>query len=98
MKYATRKIPLAIIIGDQDEFFSLSSVRNTEAALKRAGFPIEVTVIEGQHHWYSDKIAPDVNNKAWDFLKDKALANVPKFAVYKLPIHLFVFAQRSGTG
>src|SRR5262249_7820110 len=55
MDYAKRRIPLKIIIGDRDEFFSISSVRQTQSALSDAGFPIDVSVLEGRHHVYSDE-------------------------------------------
>jgi predicted esterase len=81
MDYAKRKPPLAIFIGDRDNFFPLSSVRATEAALKDRGFPIELTVIKGHTHWYYDR-APEINRDAWDFLKRHELTEDPRYEEY----------------
>ncbi|HYJ45194.1 MAG TPA: PHB depolymerase family esterase [Pyrinomonadaceae bacterium] len=81
MDYAKRKLPLAIFVGDRDQFFSLSSVRATEAALKGRGFQIEVTVIKGHDHWYYD-LAPDINRQVWDFLKKYELDAEPEYQAY----------------
>jgi len=80
--YLKRKIPVAIVVGDRDEFFSLAAVHKTEGAMKRAGIPIAVTVIAGQHHWYDDKSAPRINPIAWDFLKARELDRPPVFSLY----------------
>ena len=39
--YARRKIPIAIFIGDKDEYFPLFAVRKTQKALEQAGHPRE---------------------------------------------------------
>src|SRR5205085_3503124 len=57
--YAKRKLPLAIFVGDRDQYFSLASVKATEAALKGKDFPLEVTVMKGHDHWYYD-LAPEI--------------------------------------
>src|SRR3569832_1360043 len=80
--YATRKTPLAIVIGDKDQFFAMSSVTNTQHVLERAGFPIAVTVVPGMNHWYTPKVAPGVNATAWDFLKTRALEDAPAYVAY----------------
>jgi poly(3-hydroxybutyrate) depolymerase len=82
LAFAKRKIPLAIIVGDRDEFFSLHAVRNTEDALRKAGIPVEVSVIADQHHWYDERTAPDINRRAWDFLSPKTLDQPPRFVQY----------------
>lgn len=64
-----RRVPMKIIIGDLDEFFPLSLARKTEAALRQAGFPIEVTIVAGQHHWFDNRTAPEIEAAAWTFLK-----------------------------
>jgi predicted esterase len=76
---AKRKTSLFIIVGDRDDFFPVSDVRATEAALKGRGHEIEVKVIQGHNHWYYDR-APGFNRDAWDFLKSKALDADPKYA------------------
>ena len=79
-----RKIPLAIIVGDRDEFFSLDTVHKTETALKDAGFPVNVMVIPGHHHALASETAPVVTDKAWCFLSGYALDQPPRFQGYKL--------------
>ncbi|HEX4301281.1 MAG TPA: dienelactone hydrolase family protein [Rhizomicrobium sp.] len=79
---ATRRMPLKIIIGDQDEYFSLASVRQTEDALKKVGFPIAVEIVPGQHHGFNSETAAGTEESAWAFLKDKALDAPPVFTDY----------------
>ncbi|HEY1962873.1 MAG TPA: dienelactone hydrolase family protein [Rhizomicrobium sp.] len=80
---AARKIPLKIIVGDRDEFFSSTVVRRTEDALKEDGFPAEVEIVPGQHHWYTPETAPSINESAWKFLSSYTLAADPNFAIYR---------------
>ena len=84
MRYAKRKTPLAIFVGDRDEFFPLDSVRATEAALKGQGFEVRVTVIKGHTHWYYD-VADGINRDAWDFLKGHDLGGEPAYKSYNIP-------------
>ena len=66
--YAKRKIPIAMFIGDKDEYFPLFAVRKTQSALEQAGHPVSVTVIPGHNHPYAD-VALEVNRSAWEFMK-----------------------------
>jgi poly(3-hydroxybutyrate) depolymerase len=70
--YAKRKIPIAMFIGDKDEYFPLFSVRKTQSALEQAGHPVSVTVIPGHNHPYAD-VAVEVNRRAWEFMKANRL-------------------------
>lgn len=70
--YARRKIPIAIFIGDKDEYFPLFAVRKTQSALQQAGHPVQVTVIPGHNHSYA-QAAAGVNRDAWDFMKANRL-------------------------
>ena len=70
--YAKRKIPIAIFIGDKDEYFPLFTVRKTQSALEQAGHPVSVTVIPGHNHPYA-AIASEVNRSAWEFMKANRL-------------------------
>jgi poly(3-hydroxybutyrate) depolymerase len=72
VRYAKRKIPIAIFIGDKDEYFPLFAVRKTQSALAKAGHPVKVTVIPGHRHAYSD-VALEVNRNAWQFMKANRL-------------------------
>ena len=70
--YARRKIPIAIFIGDKDEYFPLFAARKTQSALEQAGHPMSVTVIAGHSHAYA-QVAPEVNRAAWEFMKGNRL-------------------------
>ena len=70
--YAKRKIPIAIFIGDKDEYFPLFAVRKTQTALEKAGHPLSLTVIPGHRHAYAD-VALEVNRSAWQFMKANRL-------------------------
>jgi len=78
---AKRKTPIAIFIGDRDQYFPIDSVKKTEELLKSNQFPVQVTVIKGHDHWYYD-LAPDINRNAWAFLKQQSLSAEPKFTQY----------------
>jgi Poly(3-hydroxybutyrate) depolymerase len=70
--YARRKIPIAIFVGDRDEYFPLFSVRKTQKALEQAGHRVSVTVIPGHSHAYA-QVAAEVNRSAWEFMKGNRL-------------------------
>jgi poly(3-hydroxybutyrate) depolymerase len=70
--YAQRKIPIAIFIGDKDEYFPVFAVRKTQSALEQAGHPVSVTVIPGHSHSYA-QAAAEVNRDAWAFMKANRL-------------------------
>ena len=75
---ANRKIPVWITIGDRDQFFMLTDVNATEAALRDAGFPVVLTIIRGHDHSYAD-VARAVNRAAWAFLEPIELPQPPVF-------------------
>ena len=70
--YAKRKIPIAMFIGNRDEYFPLFAVRKTQSALEQAGHPVSVTVIPGHNHPYAN-VALEVNRSAWEFMKANRL-------------------------
>ena len=72
VRYAQRKIPIAIFIGDKDEYFPLFAVRKTQSALEQAGHTVSVTVIPGHSHSYA-QAAAKVNRDAWAFMKANRL-------------------------
>jgi len=78
---AKRKTPIAIFIGDVDQYFPIDSVKKTEELLKANQFPVQVTIMKGHDHWYYD-LAPDINRNAWAFLKQHSLNAEPKFTEY----------------
>lgn len=82
MDFARRKIPLKIVVGDRDEYFSVSSEHRTEDALKIAGFPMELELVPGQRHEFSPAIAPATEESVWRFLAPLRLAENPVFVEY----------------
>jgi poly(3-hydroxybutyrate) depolymerase len=78
IEYAKRKIPIAIFVGTNDNFFPLPVVRATRDALNAKGFNTELTEIKGHTHWYYDK-APELNRSAWEFLKKYELPKEPLY-------------------
>jgi poly(3-hydroxybutyrate) depolymerase len=83
MDYAKRKIPLAIMVGDQDRFFPVSDVKATGDRLKQKGFDVEVTVLKMHGHGsYYDK-AGKLNEQLWTFLKKHELSEDPEFEQYQ---------------
>lgn len=78
---ATRKIPIHIAVGTVDPFFPLAAVRATRDMLVKNGFSVQLTEVPGHNHWYYD-LAPKINTEAWSFLKEKKLAEDPKYTQY----------------
>lgn len=70
--YARRKIPIAIFVGDRDEYFPVFAVRKTQKVLEKAGHTVSVTVIPGHRHAYGE-VAAEVNRSAWEFMKGNRL-------------------------
>ena len=81
VRLAKRKTPIAIFVGDVDQFFPIDSVKKTEELLKSNEFPVQITVMKGHDHWYYD-LAPEINRNAWAFLKQQSLNAEPKFTQY----------------
>jgi len=79
---ARRKTPIAIFVGTNDHLFPLPVVRATRDALNARGFNSELTEIKGHTHWYYDR-APEINRKAWEFLKRHELAGEPKYEQHR---------------
>ena len=69
---AARKIPLAIYIGDHDEFFSLAQAQRTVDVLRSDGFPVQFTVFPNLDHNYG-AVADQVNANVWDFFSRTSL-------------------------
>lgn len=82
MELAQRKIPLKIIVGDRDQYFSVSSLHRTQDALISSGFPMELEVVPGQHHEFTAQIAPAIEGSAWRFLAPLTLRENPVFVQY----------------
>ncbi len=65
---AQRKTPIAIYIGDHDQFFSVERVRATRDLLVNAGFPVHYVELKHHDHNYYD-LAKQINEDAWNFMK-----------------------------
>jgi poly(3-hydroxybutyrate) depolymerase len=80
--YARRKIPIAMYVGDRDEFFPVDSVQATEHILAQRGFPAELHLLPGRVHSYLD-VPPDFHATVWQFLGGHALEGVPNYTAYR---------------
>jgi poly(3-hydroxybutyrate) depolymerase len=78
---AKRKIPIAIVVGDIDQYFPLAAVNATSSKLKENGFQVDLTIMKGHDHWYYD-LASKINQGEWDFLKKYQLDEDPVFEKY----------------
>ena len=81
VEQASRKIPFHIAVGDVDPFFPLVAVRATRDLLVKNGFQVELVEMKGHNHWYYD-LAPQINAAAWEFLKQRKLADEPRYVQY----------------
>jgi polyhydroxybutyrate depolymerase len=79
--YATRKIPIGMWVGDQDEYFPMASLHQTEHVLTQAGFPAELHILDGRRHSYMD-VPDDFHDQVWAFFKAHTLDGAPRYADY----------------
>lgn len=75
---ATRRVPIAIWVGDRDPFFPMSAVKPTVDFLQTNGFPGEFSILLNHNHNYYG-LADKVNKAAWSFLESKALEEDPEW-------------------
>ena len=66
VQQATRKIPIAIYIGDHDEFFTVAQAQRTRDLLAANGFPVQLTIFPNLDHNYG-AVASAVNADVWHF-------------------------------
>ncbi len=71
---AQRKTPIAIYIGDHDQFFKEEDVRKTRDLLRKAGFPVRYVELKNHDHNYY-AVADQVNQDAWTFFAENPLPN-----------------------
>jgi poly(3-hydroxybutyrate) depolymerase len=69
---AKRKTPIAIYIGDSDQFFQLAQTRRTRDLLASNGFPVHYVELKHQDHNYAAAGAT-VNPDAWSFMSQHSL-------------------------
>jgi poly(3-hydroxybutyrate) depolymerase len=72
VKQAKRKTPIAIYIGDHDQFFSFKQTRATRDELLANGFTVHYVEIPNQDHNYP-AISAWVNQDVWTFMSQYAL-------------------------
>ena len=82
LKFARRRIPVGLFIGDIDPLFSMNSVHATKAAFEKAGHPVMLKVLPRQGHIYA-AISTRVNREAWDFLREVELPDAPAYRAYR---------------
>lgn len=81
MALARRKIPIAMWVGDQDEYFPMRALHDTERVLTGAGFPAELHILDGRRHSYLD-VPVDFHDQVWAFFKTRVLSDTPRYADY----------------
>ena len=69
---AQRKTPIAIYIGDHDQFFTLAQTRATRDVLVANGFTVHYVELMNQDHNYA-AVSPQVNSDAWNFMSQYSL-------------------------
>jgi poly(3-hydroxybutyrate) depolymerase len=69
---ATRKIPIAIYMGTQDQLVPLAGVRRTRNLLLKGKFSVHYVELKQHDHNYYD-ISDQINADAWNFLKTQQL-------------------------
>lgn len=77
LETAARKIPLFVSGGSRDALFPPPVVQATITRLDRAGFPVTSFVVEGGRHGYEPPA--EINERAWQFLRQHSLASDPVF-------------------
>ena len=81
---ANRKIPIAMWNGTLDQTVPLADARATRDILEMHGFPVELHEMLGRDHNYYIH-SDEVNEAAWDFLRQHELEHQPTFQRYKKP-------------
>ncbi len=71
---AKRKTPVAIYIGDRDQFSSLASARKTRDLLVGSGFPVHYVELKNHDHDYY-AVSDRINSDAWQFFQAHPLPN-----------------------
>lgn len=64
---ATRKVPVALYVGERDPYYPPAKVQRTRDLLAGKGFPVRYLEIPGQDHGYTP-VAARIDEDAWSFL------------------------------
>jgi hypothetical protein len=67
-----RKTPIAIYIGDGDQYFSVDGVCQARDLLRKAGFPVHYVELDHHDHNYYAR-SDEINADAWKFLNENSL-------------------------
>ena len=73
IKRADHKAPIALYIGDRDQYFTLGQVRRTRDRLLAAGFQLHYVEMPHHDHTYGP-VADQVNADAWKYISQFSLA------------------------
>lgn len=68
-RYARRKVPIALWVGDRDSRVSVDSVNATRDTFTAHGFAIHVTVIPAAGHAFEGAPADQAAREAWNFFQ-----------------------------
>jgi poly(3-hydroxybutyrate) depolymerase len=74
IQQAQRRTPIAIYIGDHDQYFSVKQVQATRDRLVANGFPVHFVVVPHQDHNYA-AASVFVNSDAWQFMSQYSLGH-----------------------
>jgi dienelactone hydrolase len=69
---ATRKTPIAIYVGDRDQWVPLRGVEQTRDLLKKNGFKVRYKELENHDHNYY-ALSDEINWDAWKFMSKEEL-------------------------
>lgn len=83
LAFASRKIPVFLIVGSRDQFFPLHAVRETKQVFDAKGFPCELLELQGHDHDYYAR-SDEINRKAWAFLSSKHLDAEARYKTYTI--------------
>lgn len=83
LSYASRKIPVLLVVGTKDPYFPLDAVRETKRALEAKGFRAELLEIAGHDHDYYRR-SVEINRRAWEFLSPIHLEKDASFKTYAI--------------
>ena len=72
LQKARRKLPIAIYIGDHDQFFTVAQAESTRDLLVANGFPVRFTIFRNLDHNYG-AVANTVNANIWNFFAQNPL-------------------------
>jgi poly(3-hydroxybutyrate) depolymerase len=80
---ALRKLPIAMFHGTSDNTIPITVGREGRDALLADGFPVELHELVGYEHNTLYTRPDTVIRPAWEFLKQQALADEPRYQVYR---------------